>query len=372
MGVKADPEQSEIKVDGVRVKAESKVYYLLNKPSGVLSATADEYGRPTVVGLIPGEKRRMYPVGRLDEDTEGLILLTNDGELANVLTHPRYGVPKTYSARLRGAITRDAVENILRGIRLEDGVAKAEQVYVTHRGKDESHARLVMREGRNYIVRRMLAKAGFPAKRLRCDRIAFLTLHGLGRRGHRPLTRLEVARLYEYAKRADRKSVEGFDLPPEAREERPAPPSRHTPPRRHEPPRGQAPPRRHAPPARHARPRGQAPLRGHAPRSGQARHESATRHAPPMGQAPPRRYEPPRGQAPRSGRARHESATRHAPPRGQAPWRGQAPPTRHAPPRGQAPPGRTAGSRPRTWERRTEPRRPERRPGRTRQYKGKR
>jgi len=213
MGVKADPETARIEVDGVQIKQERKVYYLLNKPAGVLSTTADEFGRPTVLGLIPGETRRMYPVGRLDEDTEGLILLTNDGELANILTHPRYGVPKIYSARLRGVITNEAVEQILKGFHLEDGLAKAEKVLVTHRGDTESHVRLLMREGRNHIVRRMMAKAGFPAKLLRRDRIAFLTLHGLGKGESRPLTRLEVERLYRYAEKAKSETLEGFDLP---------------------------------------------------------------------------------------------------------------------------------------------------------------
>jgi 23S rRNA pseudouridine2605 synthase len=199
MGVKADPDKSRIEVDGVRVKSERKAYCLLNKPSGILSTTADEFGRPTVMNLIPGEDRRLYPVGRLDEDTEGLIILTNDGELANILTHPRYGVPKTYSAKLRGIITVSAVARLLAGIRLDDGVAKAEDVKVTYRGETESYVRLVMREGRNHVVRRMLAKAGFPAKRLRRDRIAFLTMHDLKKGESRPLTRLEVAKLYEYA-----------------------------------------------------------------------------------------------------------------------------------------------------------------------------
>ena len=234
MGVKADPQKSRIEVDGVPVKTESKAYYLLNKPSGILSTTADEFGRPTVMNLIPGEDRRLYPVGRLDEDTEGLILLTNDGELANILTHPRYGVPKTYSAKLRGVITVSAVDRILSGIRLDDGVAKADHVKVTYRGDTESYVRLVMREGRNHIVRRMLAKAGFPAKRLRRDRIAFLTMHDLKKGDSRPLTRLEVAKLYEYAKPAPRETAEepAPPKPPRTRTRFFAPRPAERPPRR--------------------------------------------------------------------------------------------------------------------------------------------
>lgn len=202
MGIKADPDKSIIEVDGRPIRAEGKVYYLLNKPKGVLSTIVDDFGRITVLQFIPGEKRRLFPVGGLDEDTEGLIILTNDGELANILTHPRFGVPKTYSAKLRGAITAEAVEKIKKGFRLEDGRAQAESVYVTHRGKDMSSVRLVMREGRNHIVRRMLAKVGFPAKQLRSDRIAFLTLHGLGKGDSRRLTPDETKRLYAWRNRS--------------------------------------------------------------------------------------------------------------------------------------------------------------------------
>jgi 23S rRNA pseudouridine2605 synthase len=198
MGVKVDAETSAIEVDGCAIRSAAKVYYLLNKPKGVLSTTADEFGRATVLHLLPGEKRRLFPVGRLDEDTEGLIILTNDGDLANVLTHPRYGVPKVYSAKLRGIITREAVDKLKKGFRLEDGRAKAERVYITHKGKDLSSVRLTMLEGRNHIVRRMMAKVGFPVRNLRRDRIAFLTLHGLGKGDSRKLSPQEVGRLYEY------------------------------------------------------------------------------------------------------------------------------------------------------------------------------
>jgi len=196
MGFKADPEKAAIEVDGRPIQVERRVYYLLNKPKGVLSTTLDDFGRPTVIDLIPGEKRRLFPVGRLDEDTEGLILLTNDGELANILTHPRYGVRKTYSAKLRGAITSRAVAQLQAGFRLEDGKARAEKVVITYKRRDASSVRLVVHEGRNHIVRRMLAKVGFPAKHLRRDRIAFLTLHGLAKGRHRRLTRREIAGLY--------------------------------------------------------------------------------------------------------------------------------------------------------------------------------
>ena len=203
-GFKADPEKSAIEVDGRPIHAARRVYYLLNKPKGVLSTTFDDFGRPTVVNLIPDEKRRLFPVGRLDEDTEGLILLTNDGELANILTHPRYGVEKTYSAKLRGVITREAVEKLKKGFRLEDGRARADRVTVTYRGKTASSVRMTMREGRNHIVRRMLAKVGFPARHLRRDRIAFLTLHGLGKGEYRRLTRQEVQGLYKHAEQTQK------------------------------------------------------------------------------------------------------------------------------------------------------------------------
>lgn len=201
MGLKVDPLAAKITVDGKRISAEKHVYLLLNKPAGCLCTTDDPLGRKTVLDLLPGVRERVFPVGRLDEDTEGLVVVTNDGALANILTHPRYGVRKTYSARVRGRITDEAVRELKQGVYLPDGKAVAEQVEV-HRNKgDESTVTLVVREGRNHIVKKMLKRVGFPVKKLKRTRIEFLTLHRLSRGAYRPLTAKEIKLLHSLVER---------------------------------------------------------------------------------------------------------------------------------------------------------------------------
>ena len=201
MGRKVDPRTTAITVDGKRLSAEKLVYILLNKPAGYLCTTEDEFGRKKVTDLIPRVRERIFPVGRLDEDTEGLIILTNDGALANILTHPRYGVRKTYAARVRGRITREAIRELKRGVYLPDGKAVAEDVSVNFIKGGESAVTLVLREGRNHIVKKMLSRLGFPVKKLKRTRIAFLTLHKLARGAYRRLGESEVERLHALAQR---------------------------------------------------------------------------------------------------------------------------------------------------------------------------
>ncbi len=171
---------------------EPRVLYALNKPVGVLSTARDTHGRPTVLDLVPADGLRLYPVGRLDADSSGLILLTNDGELANRLTHPRFEVPKTYRARLAGAPVSERELGALRaGVRLEDGPTAPARV----RRVSADEIELTIHEGRNRQVRRMCEAIGHRV--LALERIAFggLRLGELAPGAHRRLTRAELARL---------------------------------------------------------------------------------------------------------------------------------------------------------------------------------
>ncbi len=186
-------EGQAVAVDGQPVAGpEPRVAYALNKPAGVVSTASDTHGRPTVVGLVPDAGLRLYPVGRLDADSEGLILLTNDGELANRLTHPRFQVAKTYRARLANPpIRAQALRALREGITLEDGPTAP--ALVRRKGPDEIE--LTIHEGRNRQVRRMCEAVGHRVIELR--RIAFgpLTLGTLGPGEHRRLSDAEIERL---------------------------------------------------------------------------------------------------------------------------------------------------------------------------------
>ena len=184
---------SGVAVDGRPLQGpEPRVLFALNKPVGVVSSARDTHGRPTVVALVPTAGLRLYPVGRLDADSSGLILLTNDGELANRLTHPRFAVAKTYRARLRGGPIRAAALNALRrGVQLEDGPTAPALV----RRLRASEIELTIREGRNRQVRRMCAAVGHPVAEL--QRVAFgpVRLGGLPPGKHRRLRDAEVEQL---------------------------------------------------------------------------------------------------------------------------------------------------------------------------------
>ena len=169
-GMRVHPQTDVIRVDGVRVNVdESKRYFVLNKPRGVHSTMSDELGRPCV-GDYVSEKiaagQRLFHVGRLDADTEGLIMLTNDGELANRLTHPRYHVSKTYLATVDGEADRALIRTLKKGVELDDGPVAADgaQIIDVHQGR--SIVKVELHEGRKHVVRRMLKAAGYPVQRL--------------------------------------------------------------------------------------------------------------------------------------------------------------------------------------------------------------
>jgi 23S rRNA pseudouridine2605 synthase len=186
-------EDSVVAVDGRPLAgAERRVVYALHKPVGVLSTARDTHGRPTVVSLLPREGLRLYPVGRLDADSSGLILLTNDGELANRLTHPRFEVPKTYRARLGGPpVTDTALRRLRAGLQLEDGPTAPARA----RRLSEHEIELTIREGRNRQVRRMCQAVGYPVLELCRTGFGPLQLGNLPTGAHRRLRAEELSRL---------------------------------------------------------------------------------------------------------------------------------------------------------------------------------
>lgn len=199
LGQKVDPETARVEVDGIPLPVRPDlVTYLLYKPVGVISTADDPEGRPTVVDLVPGD-RRVYPVGRLDADSEGLLLLTNDGDLANVVTHPRFGVTKTYVARVEGSVADTSIRRLLEGVELDDGPARALEARVVDRFGAESLVEVVMGEGRNREVRRLMDAVGHPVTGLVRTAIGPLRDRRLRAGEYRPLTLNEVRRIYASA-----------------------------------------------------------------------------------------------------------------------------------------------------------------------------
>lgn len=204
-GVKVDVTTDVITVDDRPVQLEPKVYILFHKPRGVISAVSDPRGRKTVVDFFRDQiKQRIYPVGRLDYDTEGLLLLTNDGEFANALMHPSGNIPKTYHVWVKGIPHGTLLEKLERGILLEDGMtapAKAEYVDVFPE-ENRSIISLTLVEGRNRQVRRMFEAISFPVRKLVRVKYGFLTLEGVARGKYRHLSRAEVNALLEMARKS--------------------------------------------------------------------------------------------------------------------------------------------------------------------------
>jgi 23S rRNA pseudouridine2605 synthase len=177
MGVKADPEKDDIRVDGRRIKVAAQLrYILLYKPTGYVTTRSDPQRRRTVMDLLGGVREYVYPVGRLDYDTEGLLLLTNDGDLAARLTHPRHGVARTYEARVAGMPDREAIERLRNGIPLDGHRTLPADVVLLNEGRRDRDGvlRLTIREGRNRQVRRMCEAVGHPVQSLRRTRFGAL------------------------------------------------------------------------------------------------------------------------------------------------------------------------------------------------------
>ena len=199
LGDKIDPDRDTVQVDGTRVPLAADLAYLaLNKPAGVVSTSRDPQGRADLRGFFP-EGARVFAVGRLDRDTEGLLLLTNDGALAHRLTHPRYGVEKEYLAEVEGDPSERALARIVRGVDLDDGPARARSARVTARSRGRSAVEVVMTEGRKREVRRLLAAVGLPVTRLVRTRVGPIRLRDLPPGEVRPLTVEEVRALFHAA-----------------------------------------------------------------------------------------------------------------------------------------------------------------------------
>ncbi len=195
LGRRVDPEHDKIAVDGVSTSVGSGlVYYLLNKPAGVISTADDPQGRPTVIDLVPTEPR-VFSVGRLDLDTEGLLLLTNDGDLAQRLTHPSHGVDKAYLAQVEGTPSPAAIRRLREGVELDDGVTSPAKVSLT----PPNLLRLLIHEGRNRQIRRMCEAVGHPVVRLARFRIGPLSDASLAPGQWRLLESAEVRALEEAA-----------------------------------------------------------------------------------------------------------------------------------------------------------------------------
>ena len=188
LGEKVDPETSQIEVDGLKIGVrQDLVYYLLNKPVGVITTSKDPQERSTVVDLVPTHPR-VFPVGRLDADTEGLILLTNDGDLTNYLTHPSFGIEKEYLVQVETKPSRNAIRELRQGVELDDGITAPAKVSLV----DEKLIKIVIHEGRNRQVRRMCESVGHPVKRLIRSRIGPIVDRSLHPGSFRELTNQEL------------------------------------------------------------------------------------------------------------------------------------------------------------------------------------
>lgn len=197
LGDRLDPTTETLTLEGVSVIVDPEIEtHLLYKPVGVVSTARDPEGRLTVVDLVPSDAR-LYPVGRLDADSEGLILVSNDGELTNLVTHPRYGITKKYLAKVKGRVTSATLRSLVAGVTLDDGPARALETRLVDVGESESLVELLMGEGRNREVRRMMETVGHQVTRLVRTAIGPIADPGLPPGESRRLTHAERRRLIE-------------------------------------------------------------------------------------------------------------------------------------------------------------------------------
>lgn len=191
----ADPQTDDIRVDGKRIRLEKKVYFMFNKPKNVICTNYDPQGRKKAVDFVDCPQR-IFCVGRLDVDTTGLILLTNDAQLANRLTHPRYELPKTYHVTIRGSIESDHIEKLKKGVWLAEGKTGKAAVKILHRDREKTVLEVTIRQGLNRQLRRSFARLGYKVKALTRVAIGRLELKGLALGQYKPLTASQIAYLY--------------------------------------------------------------------------------------------------------------------------------------------------------------------------------
>lgn len=203
-GTRVDPEASHIAVDDAPIKTERKVYWALNKPRGVLCTNYDPAGRKRAIDLVPHIDQRVYTVGRLDEDSEGLLLLTNDGDLAERLMHPRFGIEKTYLVQVAGSPSRDDIRKLMLGVFLADGKVRAKFAKRIKSQGESTWLRIVLCEGKNREIRRMLAKLGHKVLRLRRIAIGPVQLDRLPKSKSRKISLAELDSLRKAIERKNK------------------------------------------------------------------------------------------------------------------------------------------------------------------------
>ncbi len=193
-------EKNTVEVNGVKLVASEKEYYLLNKPRGIVTTTIDDKNRKTVVDLIPTQKR-IYPIGRLDYDTTGVLLLTNDGEFANMIMHPKNEIDKVYLAKIEGLVTSDAIHALENGVIVDNLKMAASKVKIkkVDSKTNSSFVEITIHEGKNHQVKKMFEAVGYRVDKLKREKIAFLTTDGLNSGEYRKLSHKEVSKLYVLA-----------------------------------------------------------------------------------------------------------------------------------------------------------------------------
>ncbi|WP_433294645.1 pseudouridine synthase [Actinoplanes sp. CA-030573] len=202
LGDKVDPSTAEILVDGQRVITDTKLVYIaMNKPRGVVTSLDDEKGRTELADFLGQFDQRLFHVGRLDADSEGLLLITNDGELTNKLTHPSYGIAKTYLAEVVGPLPRNVGRQLLAGVELEDGPARADAFKLVDAIGKTAQVEITLHEGRKHIVRRMMDAVGHPVTRLIRTAVGPIRLGDLRPGGFRHLSNAEIAALFKAVSR---------------------------------------------------------------------------------------------------------------------------------------------------------------------------
>lgn len=200
MGLKVDPDKDEIEVGGKTIKKEdTKVYVLLNKPKGYVTTMRDPQRRPKVVDLLEDIKVRVYPVGRLDVETEGLLLLTNDGDITYALTHPKHEIGKTYLTLVKGVPNQDKLKRFQKGLRLTDGITAPAKVKLKNKQGSNCFLEITLYEGRNRQIRRMCETIGHPVLELRRISLGFLNVNGVETGKYRLLSKEEIKKLKELA-----------------------------------------------------------------------------------------------------------------------------------------------------------------------------